>query len=87
MPTIRCRKKKNTRKKIFVWKKYYIFLFISLLIVSVGFILMSGGGSSDPNFFNDEIFSFRRIRLAPTIIIIGFGVAILSIFINLDHKE
>ena len=48
---------------------------------------MSGGGSNDPNFFNDEIFSFRRIRLAPTIIIIGFGVAILSIFINLDHKE
>ena len=80
-------KKKYSKKKFLFGKSNYIFLFISLVIVSVGFILMGGGGSSDPNFFNDEIFSFRRIRLAPTIIIIGFGVAILSIFINLDHKE
>ena len=80
-------KKKYSKKKFLFGKSNYILLFISLLIVSIGFILMSGGGSNDPNFFNDEIFSFRRIRLAPTIIIIGFGVAILSIFINLDHKE
>ena len=43
---------------------------------------MSGGGSDNPDFFNDEIFNFRRIRLAPTIVIIGFGVAVLSIFNN-----
>ena len=55
-------------------------------MISIGFILMSGGGSNNPDFFNDEIFNFRRIRLAPTIVIIGFGVAVLSIFINSNRK-
>ena len=48
---------------------------------------MSGGGSQDPNVFNNEIFSFRRIRLAPTIVIIGFGIAIYSIFTNPPSKK
>ena len=79
--------KNPVSKKFLFGRKNYKVLFIALVVISLGFILMSGGGSNNPNFFNDEIFSFRRIRLAPTIIIIGFGVAILSIFINLDHKE
>jgi hypothetical protein len=41
---------------------------------------MSGGGSDDPDVFNPEIFNFRRIRLAPTIVLLGFGLAIYSIF-------
>jgi hypothetical protein len=41
--------------------------------------MMAGGGSKDPNYFNEEIFNFRRIRIAPTLILIGFGVAIYSI--------
>ncbi|HEY3372071.1 MAG TPA: DUF3098 domain-containing protein [Prolixibacteraceae bacterium] len=53
---------------IFQKNKYMILiLIISLLIL--GFILMSGGGSSDPNVFNNEVFSFRRITLAPLIIV------------------
>ena len=40
---------------------------------------MSGGESPDPNVFNPDIFSFRRIRLAPTLILIGFGSAVYSI--------
>ena len=40
---------------------------------------MSGGSSQDPNYFNPEIFNFRRIRLAPTLVLIGFGLAIYSI--------
>ena len=41
---------------------------------------MSGGGSEDPNVFNgEELFSFRRIRLAPTVVLIGFGITIYSI--------
>jgi hypothetical protein len=40
---------------------------------------MAGGGSEDPNYFNEEIFNFRRIRIAPTLILVGFGVAICSI--------
>ena len=80
-------KKKDSKKKFLFGKRNYIFLFVSLTIICVGFILMSGGGSNDPDFFNDEIFNFRRIRLAPTIVIIGFGFAILSIFNNPDRKN
>ena len=40
---------------------------------------MAGGGSDDPNIFNPEIFNFRRIRLAPTLVIFGFGIAIYAI--------
>jgi hypothetical protein len=43
---------------------------------------MSGGGSDDPKVFNEAVFSFRRIRLAPTVVLIGFGITIYSIFRN-----
>ena len=60
-------------------KRNYGILFISFIIISSGFIIMSGGGSEDPNYFNEEIFNFTRIRIAPTLILVGFGVAIYSI--------
>ncbi len=69
-------------KKILFGKKNYILLFLSLIIITTGFILMSGGGSNNPNIFNTEIFNFRRIRLAPTIIIFGFALAIFSILVK-----
>ena len=49
-------------------------------VIALGFLLMVGGGSKDPNVFNDEIFNFRRIRLAPTVVLAGFAVVIYSIF-------
>jgi len=66
--------------KFLFHKENYITLIIGLAVIALGFILMSGGGSDDPNVFNEEVFSFRRIRLAPTVIFIGFGVCIYSIF-------
>jgi hypothetical protein len=61
----------------------YKILLIGLAVIALGFILMSGGGSTDPNVFKEaELFSFRRIRLAPTLVLIGFGVTIYSIFKN-----
>lgn len=60
----------------------YKILLIGIAVIAVGFILMSGGGSKDPNVFNDEIFNFRRIRLAPTVVLIGFGITIYSILKN-----
>ena len=79
MPAIRL----SYEKEIF-GKRNYILMFVSLSIVTLGFILMSGGGSDNPDFFNTEIFNFRRIRFAPTMVIIGFGIAVLSIFTNPD---
>ena len=58
----------------------YKILLIGIGVIALGFILMSGGGSDDPDVFNPEIFNFRRIRLAPTIVLLGFGLAIYSIF-------
>lgn len=58
----------------------YKILLIGIGVIALGFILMSGGGSKDPNVFNEDVFSFRRIRLAPTTVLIGFGITIYSIF-------
>ncbi|RED24561.1 Protein of unknown function (DUF3098) [Flavobacterium cutihirudinis] len=58
----------------------YKILLIGIVVIALGFVLMSGGGSQDPNVFNEDIFSFRRIRLAPTTVLIGFGITIYSIF-------
>ena len=60
-------------------KKRYQILFLSILIIGVGFLLMSGGGSNNPDVFNNEIYSFRRIRLAPLVVISGFIMCIVSI--------
>ena len=71
-----------SQKKILFGKKNYIILFLSLAIIVIGFYLMSGGGSEDPNIFNPEIFNFRRIKLAPTLVIFGFILAIFSILVR-----
>jgi len=73
------KKIKSTKKEFLFKKRNYQFLLLSLIIIGVGFVLMVGGGSSDPNIFNPEIFNFRRIRLAPTLVLIGFAVAVYSI--------
>lgn len=60
-------------------KENYKILFIGLALIAFGFILMAGGGSDDPNKFNEAIYNFRRIRLAPTLILIGIVVEIYAI--------
>ena len=52
---------------------------IGLLVMIVGFVLMIGGGSSDPNVFNPAMFNFRRLTLAPIVIIIGIIVILWGI--------
>lgn len=77
----------NKNKSQFIFgKKNYKFMFIGLAFIALGFILMSGGGSDDPNVFNPEIFNFRRIRLAPTLVLIGFGIQIYAILLNPNKK-
>ena len=60
-------------------KRRYRILFLSIFIIALGFIIMSGGESSDPDIFNDEIYNFRRIRLAPLMVVLGFILCIFSI--------
>ena len=54
-------------------------MIIGIIFIAFGFILMSGGGSNDPNIFNEEIYNFRRIRVAPTLVLIGFGIQVYAI--------
>lgn len=60
-------------------KENYKLLIIGFGIIVLGFILMMGGGSSDPEVFSYEIFSFRRITLAPLVVLFGFGFEIYAI--------
>ena len=81
------KKRKEESKSVFVFdKKNYKWMFIGLACIAFGFILMSGGGSDDPNVFNPEIFNWRRIRLAPALVLIGFGIQVYAILLNPDKK-
>lgn len=72
--------KNNDIKKEFLFgKTNYTFLLIGIAVITLGFILMSGGGSDDPKVFSEAIFDFRRIRLAPTTVLLGFGITIYAI--------
>ena len=73
----------NEQQPEFLFDKInYKILLIGIGVIALGFILMSGGGSEDPNVFSDDIFNFRRIRLAPTTVLIGFGITIYAILKN-----
>ena len=72
-------KDKKSKDKLLFEKKNYMIMLVGLAIIALGFILMAGGGSDDPNVFNEEIYNFQRIRLAPTLVIIGLGVQIYAI--------
>jgi uncharacterized membrane protein len=69
---------KNKKEFIFSRSNYMLML-VGFLFITLGFTLMVGGGSDDPNVFNPDIFNFRRIRLAPTLVLIGFGIEIAAI--------
>jgi hypothetical protein len=77
------KKRKEAAKQNFVFeRKNYKFMLIGIAVIILGFILMTGGGSDDPNVFNPEIYNWRRIRLAPAIIIAGFAIEIYAILLN-----
>lgn len=72
--------KEDTNKQEFLFgANNYKILIIGLVVIALGFILMSGGANENSNVFNEEVYNFRRIRLAPTVVLIGFGITIYSI--------
>jgi len=62
-------------------KNKYLILILIVGLLTLGFILMSGGGSANPDVFNEEIFSFRRITLAP-LVIIGSYIALIWLILK-----
>lgn len=77
---------KNKKEFIFSKKNYRLML-IGLGVIVLGFILMIGGGSKDPDMFNPDIFNFRRIRLAPALVLIGFGIEISAILRSFKNPK
>ena len=70
----------DENKKMVLKKKNYLLIIVGCIIVLFGFVLMSGGGSENPEIFNEkELFSFRRITLAPFLVLLGYGVVLFGI--------
>ena len=80
------RQHQDNLSKMPLGKKNYIVLLIGCGLIVLGFILMSGGGSANPNDFDYSMFNFRRITLAPIVVLTGFGTIIFSIVKNFDKK-
>jgi len=73
-------KEEENKLNFALGKENYLFLTIGFVIIIIGFLLMVGGGSDDPKVFNgDELFSFRRIVLAPIVVLFGFFFEIWAI--------
>jgi len=72
--------KKEVKHTFLFEKKNYTIMLIGLVVIILGFILMAGGGSDDPKVFNEEIYNFRRIRLAPTLVLVGLAIEAYAIF-------
>lgn len=60
-------------------RENYILLFISVGLLLIGYFMMAGGKADNPNVFNEEVFSFRRITLAPLIVMAGYATGIYAI--------
>lgn len=85
-------KVKNSNEILFT-KKNYILMAIGVFVIALGFFLMTGAdantrpdGVYDPNYWNKDIFSFRRIRLAPILVTIGFIIEIVAILYQPKSK-
>lgn len=78
-------KEKNNLDFAFT-KQNYILLIVGILLICAGLLLMIGGGSDDPNVFNDDIFNAQRLTIAPILIAAGFIVEIFAIMYNAKQE-
>ena len=79
----------KNNEKMAITPKGLKYLLVGLLVMVSGYILMTGGGSTDPEVFNYEMFDFRRMVAAPVVIILGIiieVVAIMKVFKNKDQE-
>ncbi len=72
-------KNKKIKSEFLFGKKNYRWMLIGLLFIATGFAFMAGGGSDKPELFNEALYNFQRIRLAPTLVLIGFGIEVYAI--------
>jgi hypothetical protein len=76
----------NNETKMPFGRDNYLWVLIGIAFLLVGFLLMIGGGSDDPDVFNEAIFSFRRLTLAPILVLAGFCIEIYAIMKKPKNK-
>lgn len=70
----------NQKQFTFVFEKSnYIIMIVGVVLLALGYIFLTGGGSDDPNVFNEAMFDGRRLYLAPILIILGLVTEIVAI--------
>lgn len=67
-------------------KENYILMIVGLAVLAIGYVLISGGGSQDPNVFSEEIFDTRRLVVAPLVILFGFAIEVAAILYKSKSK-
>lgn len=77
--------KENNEEMVF-GKMNYIFMVIGVVLIILGLVLLAGGGSKDPNIFNEEIFNAQRLKIAPVLMLLGFGLEIYAIMFKQKNK-
>jgi hypothetical protein len=78
---------KNQQKIVLLFDRHkYTWLIIGLAVTALGFILMIGGGSNDPAFFSEDILNFRRLTLAPVLVLAGYVIQIYAIMKKSTNK-
>lgn len=80
MPSMTNKENEVVKEQTFaLGKENYKLMVIGLVVIIIGFLLMMGGKSEDPSIFNPDVFSFRRITLAPLVALAGFLFEIYAI--------
>lgn len=78
----------NNKQFSFVFGKInYIIMIVGIVLLALGYIFLTGGGSDDPNVFNDAMFDGRRLYLAPILIILGLIAEIVAIMYKGKEQE
>ena len=77
----------NNSEKMALGPKNIKFLIAGLLVMAAGFLLLSGGGSDDPNVFNYAMFDMRRLVAAPLVLVAGIVLEIIAIMGRFKEKE
>ena len=78
---------KSSQKKVLFTRENYILVAVGLVVIMLGFLLMSGGNNEDVTVFNPDIFSSRRIFWAPLVVILGFVIEMVAIFYEKKEEE
>ena len=65
----------------------YILMLIGFVVLGIGFVLLSGGGSDDPAVFSDAIFDTRRLVIAPITLMIGFLIEFVAIMVKVKSEK